>query len=103
MRRNTGMYADTFRELTLRLCVLLLMGLLGSCTDFWSGSTKRRFHEACTEEAIKWAGSTQRADSYCECVLQKMMQKYPNEEDAFAHMGELAQDTDLISCREVIK
>ena len=89
-------------KLYVTFSVLLVVLLFSSCTDFWSGSTKRRFHEACTEEAIKWAGTEGKADAYCNCVLQKMMAKYPNEEDAFTHMGELSRDTDLVKCKEVV-
>lgn len=79
--------------------LIVVSSCISSCTDFWSGSTKREFHEACSTEAIKWAGTQERADSYCDCVLKKMMQRYPNENDAFAHLGDLAQDTALINCK----
>jgi hypothetical protein len=76
--------------------------IVASCTDFWSGSNQRRFLDVCNESAMKWAGTQDKADAYCNCVLQKMMKKYPNEEDAFSHMGELSQDTSLINCKEDI-
>jgi len=85
-----------------QISILLLIGSLASCTDFWSGSTQRKFHEACADEAIKWAGTPEKADVYCNCVLKKMMKKYPNEEDAFTHMDKLAQDTDLMNCKQEI-
>jgi len=82
------------------LPILLLLICATSCTDFWSGANQRRFKEVCATEAIKWAGTDAAADEYCNCVLQKMMERYPNEEDAFQHLGDLSHDTALIRCRE---
>ena len=82
-----------------RISIVLLIALCASCTDFWSGANQRRFLEVCNESAMKSASSQAQADAYCNCVLKKMMKKYPNEEDAFSHMGELSQDTDLINCK----
>jgi hypothetical protein len=83
--------------------ILLLSLLLPSCTDFWSSSNKSRFREACKDVSMEWAGSPEVADEYCECVLEKMMQKYPNELDAFSHMDQLATDSSLINCMVEIK
>jgi len=77
--------------------------LCASCTDFWSGANKRRFCEACKEVSIEWARTDDNADKYCECVLDKMMLRYPNELDAFAHIDSLAKDTSLIHCRDEIR
>ncbi len=85
------------------LFMLLIVLLCPSCTDFWSGANKRRFREACKDVSLEWAGSGEKSEEYCECVLQKMMAKYPNEEDAFSHMDSLAKDTSLISCMSEIK
>lgn len=74
---------------------------LTACTDFWSEANKRKFLEVCTEEAADWA-TEHEADEYCHCVLGKMMQRYPNELDAFAHIEELAKDTELINCRQEV-
>jgi hypothetical protein len=82
--------------------VLLLLIVLTSCKDFWSGSTQRQFKEACTEQEIKSGNTKEKADAYCDCVLKKMMKKYPNEEDAFGHLGDLAKDSDLINCRNEV-
>lgn len=95
------MFLKIMRTKVYTICVLLAVVTISSCTDFWSGANQRKFHEVCVEEASDWA-SEEQADSYCDCVLDKMMLKYPNELDAFAHIDELAKDTDLIHCRQEI-
>jgi len=89
-------------SLIKRIFLLLCMASLSSCTDFWDGSTQRKFHEACAGEAVKWAGTPEKADVYCNCVLEKMMKKYPNEDDAFGHLGDLSKDTSLINCKDAV-
>lgn len=90
--KSSGRY---FSPIVAGMCLLL------ACTDFWSEANKRKFIEVCTEDAADWATECE-ADEYCHCVLGKMMQKYPNELDAFAHMDELAKDTELINCRQEV-
>ena len=82
--------------------LLLLILFSGSCRETWTSDTKNTFYEACTEEAGSWAGSPEKAKAYCDCVLAKMMAKYPHEEDALEHIDSLAKDPDLISCKEEI-
>ena len=76
--------------------------LLVSCKNTWNQDDKDSFYQACTDEAIKWAGSPEKAKTYCDCVLGKMMTKYPHEDDALEHIDELAKDTALINCREQV-
>ncbi len=82
------------------LPLLLLIIISASCKDTWNGEDKDLFYQACTSEAIKWAGSKEKAKTYCDCVLQKMMARYPNEEDALENIGTLSKDTGLINCKE---
>jgi hypothetical protein len=76
--------------------------LLASCKNTWNQDDKDSFYQACTDEAVKWAGSPEKAKTYCDCVLGKMMTKYPHEDDALEHIAELAKDTALINCREQV-
>jgi hypothetical protein len=73
-----------------------------SCKTTWSDEDKGAFYQACTEEAIKWAGTQNKAKSYCDCVFGKMARKFPNEEDALEHIDSLSKDTDLINCKDEI-
>lgn len=79
---------------------MLLIIISASCKETWNGEDKDFSYQACTAEAIKWAGSKEKAKTYCDCVLQKMMVKYPNEEDALDNISTLSKDTALINCRE---
>ncbi len=80
------------------LVLLVSVGSV-SCKNTWSQEDKDAFYQACTEEAKTWAGSDSVAKSYCDCVLGKMVQKYPNEQDALEHLDVLAKDTGLIGCK----
>jgi len=87
----------------MRYSILILLCIfMGGCTDFWSDSNKRSFKETCSAEALRFEGSEEKADEYCDCVLRKMMKKYPNELDAFDHMGDLTHDTSLLNCKTEI-
>ncbi|MCF8451144.1 MAG: hypothetical protein K9G49_14820 [Taibaiella sp.] len=84
------------------ICQFVVVLCTSSCTDFWSGSTKRVFYESCTDVSKEWTKNEKQAKNYCDCVLRKMMERYPNEEDAMLHLGELATDTGLINCKEEV-
>ena len=73
-----------------------------ACKNNWNDEDQAAFYEACTDEAIKWAGTKEVAKTYCDCVFGKMQQKYPNEQDALEHIDILAKDTDLINCKQEI-
>ena len=86
------------------LLVFLLLTIITapSCRETWTNATKNKFHEGCMDEATAWTGSSEMAKTYCDCVLEKMMAKYPHESDALEHLDSLAKDQDLINCREEI-
>ena len=89
-------------RLIQRICLFLVVLFTSSCTDFWSGSTKRAFYESCMDVSKEWTKNEKQTKDYCDCVLRKMMKRYPNEEDAMLHLGELATDTGLINCKEEV-
>jgi len=82
---------------------LVFLMLSMACKTNWEADDKRAFYQACTDEAIKWAGTEDRAKTYCDCVFGKMVQKYPNEADALEHIDSLGKDPDLIKCRDEMK
>jgi hypothetical protein len=78
---------------------IVLITSFSSCINTWNEEDKAAFHEACMDEAKAWAGTEARAKTYCDCVFEKMEKKYPNENDALAHISDLAHDTALLQCR----
>jgi hypothetical protein len=90
-------------RLTLKIIFpVFFIVVFASCRENWSRQTKDSFYTACTEEAVKWAGSEQKAKEYCDCVFAKMYKKYPHEEDALQHIDSLAVDPDLIGCKDEV-
>lgn len=84
-----------------KLFPILLLATFISCKT-WDDEGKSTFHKACEEEFKEWAGSDAKAKTYCDCLLEKVMVKYPDENDALEHINDLAKDSTLLSCRQVI-
>ena len=57
------------------------------------------FYQSCMEDAKGWAGSEGNATIYCDCVIDKIMKKFPNESDALEHIDSVINDPDIRSCR----
>lgn len=77
----------------------LLIVLFASCKNTWNEEDKASFYLACVDDAKTWAGSPDRAKTYCDCVFEKMEKIYPNESDALEHINELTKDTSLVNCK----
>ena len=73
-----------------------------SCKNVWNEEDKAAFYQACTEEAIKWAGTQEVATTYCDCVFTKMNERYSGEAEVLEHIAELSKDTGLINCKAEI-
>ena len=60
----------------------------------WSAFDQKEFMDNCTPGASKTLGTG--ATDYCDCMLKKLMNEYPNSQDvgnvSQAHMKELATD-----------
>lgn len=82
--------------------LLLVIISSSSCKETWNQEDEDSFYKACTDEAMKWAGTPEKAKTYCDCVLGKMKAKFPNENDALEHIDVLAKDTALINCRKQV-
>ncbi len=74
----------------------------GSCKDTWDEDDKKIFHKACVDDARTWAGSEERVNTYCDCVLDKILKKYPHENDALEHMDSIIKDPGVRTCRDII-
>lgn len=61
----------------------------------WSAAEQKEFMDICTPGAAKSMGTGTAAD-YCDCMLKKLMQEYPNSGEvdkvSKSHMTELAKD-----------
>jgi hypothetical protein len=83
----------------LPLFVLLTCGVLFfSCKSTWTQDDKDAFYEACMEDASPSYGP-ERARTYCDCVIGKIMVKYPYIGDALEHINELSADPEIRSCK----
>lgn len=71
-----------------------------SCKNTWSQEDKDTFYKSCMDEANTWAGD--KAKPYCDCMLEKMMKKYPNENDALENIDSVIKDPDLQACKTEI-
>ena len=54
---------------------------LGSCKRTWSEKDKSEFVSGCISGAKTDLGED-KAKQYCQCMLQRIMDKYPNANDA---------------------
>lgn len=81
---------------------LLLLSTLSACKDKWPQEDKDMFLQSCMEDANTWAGSAENAKSVCNCRLEKMIQKFPDEGDALEHMDSLMKDPDIANCKDQI-
>ncbi len=83
-----------------QLLTLILALSLFSCKDTWDGDDKNNWKQACMENARRWAGSEEKAKTYCDCVLDRMIEKYPNENDALEHINDFATDSSILKCKQ---
>jgi hypothetical protein len=82
------------------LAFIILTLAISSCRNTWDSDDKKLFYQACMEDANSWAGD--KAKPYCDCMTEKMMKKYPNENDALEHIDSVINDPDLKSCKAEI-
>jgi hypothetical protein len=78
---------------------VIIMFSLTACKGSWDTEDKEAFYGDCLEQANTWAGSEAKAKAYCDCVMDKMMQKFPSETDALEHIDSVINDPDIYSCK----
>jgi hypothetical protein len=79
--------------------VLFLGFFLSSCQSAWIQEDKDAFYDACIEDANTWVGDPAKAKQYCECVVIKVMDRYPNVNDALDNIELLSRDPEIQTCR----
>ncbi len=84
------------------LFLIPVLFLFNSCKNTWDQDDKDLFYQSCMEDATTWAGSKEKAKTYCDCIMEKMMKKFPNENDALEHMDSVINDPDLQSCKKEV-
>jgi len=82
------------------ILVFLLVITISSCSNAWNEGSNKTFHKACIDEARTWSGSAANAEVYCNCLIVKVKEKYPNEDDAIKNIGSLSTDKDLQICKD---
>jgi hypothetical protein len=66
----------------MRICSVFLLALgLFSCKRKWTDKDKADFYSGCLNTATK-ATEIKDPKSYCSCLLQKVVAKYPNANNA---------------------
>ncbi len=78
---------------------LLFVILMSSCTRTWNQSNKDAFKEACMDDAKTWINDPSKARTYCDCVMIKLIDKYPNVNDALDNIELLSRDPEIQTCR----
>ena len=79
---------------------LFLFALLFlSCKNTWDSDARDLFYQGCMESAKESGMDSLKAQSMCNCRLEKTMKKYPNFNDAMDHTKDLMKDKDLKECK----
>lgn len=73
--------------------------LLSSCEmGGWESEYKEMYHKTCMDEAT-WVLNDADKKTYCDCVLEKTMAKYPTVADALENMDKIAGDSSIQGCK----
>ena len=86
-----------------RLLFFLAIIFISACRSAWNQTNEQTFYNACLDDAKTWASSPEQAAAYCNCVIPKIKQKYPNENDAMKQINLLALDKDMQACRDSLQ
>ncbi len=74
--------------------------LFTSCRSTWNQDDNATLHNACIADAKTWQHPPADPEAYCNCVITKVKQKYPDDNEAMKHIDSLAYDQDLDACRD---
>ncbi len=87
---------------TIILLLLILTGL-ASCRNAWNQDNEKTFYNACIDDAKTWAATPEQAAAYCNCIIPKIKQKYPDENEAIKQIDSLANDKYLQGCMDSLR
>ena len=80
---------------------IVIVVLFSSCSNTWNQDDQEAFHTACMDDAKTWADPAS-AKTYCDCVIGKVMAKYPNVNDAVEQIETISKDADIQSCKTLV-
>lgn len=80
--------------------VIFTAVVLVSCHNTWTEDDKNSFHQACMDDAATWSPSNEASRMYCDCVLGKIVKRYPNVNDALEHIEQLTNDPEMKECKQ---
>lgn len=66
----------------LNFFVVVIFLLLFSCERKWTDKDRSEFISGCMHGGAVSDMGEERAKSYCKCMLEKIVVKYPNRQDA---------------------
>lgn len=78
--------------------LLVAMLALGACKNTWPSEYKDLFHQACMEEEMADGISEAKAKEICDCRTDKVIEKYPNFNEAMENIVEVMSDPELKEC-----
>lgn len=81
-----------------KLIWLLPLVALASCNG-WHQENKDAFYEACMDDARTWIDDPAKQKTYCECVIIKVMEKYPTVDEALENIENMSRDPDIQACK----
>jgi len=64
-----------------KMALFLLAAALVSCSRPWTEKDKSEFVSGCLSAAVRGMGEDS-AKRYCRCLVEKVVAKYPNANDA---------------------
>lgn len=79
--------------------VALVAVLCSSCGDQWTQSDKESFYQACVDDTKTWVADPDKVEMYCDCVMIKVLRKYPNVNDAVDNIEIISRDPEIQECR----
>lgn len=95
---NVQFYANSTSMKKL-FAILAIVVSCTSCRNAWNQSDKDAFYEACVDDANTWTGDPAKSKQYCECVMVKVLDRYPNVNDALDNIETLSRDPEIKKCR----
>jgi len=81
------------------LPLLSIVLLFASCRTTWNQDEKDAFYEACMDDANTWSGDPAKSKQYCECVMIKVMDRYPDVNDALDNVEMISRDPEIQTCK----
>jgi hypothetical protein len=86
-------------ELSFLTAVFLVILLFFACAkkekksdNEWYEEDKKTFMKDCTKPNPEFKLTSEQKKKYCECMMGKIMAKYPNYSDANKHGDEIMKD-----------